>query len=85
MKTHKIENNYRMAGKKMTSRFGISHSQERRAAKAGFIPDFKTAKEEARRCSEYSSKKIRQMERWGNRRWKEFNRYEWLSHVCPNS
>ncbi len=75
----RIENNYKVSGKKMTSRFHISRNHRRNAIKAGILPRAQEIKAEMRTTDEHSSKKIRQMERWGNRRWREFYKYECLS------
>lgn len=39
-----MSNNYKVSGKKMTSRFGLSHSEERKAIKSGFMPSEQEAK-----------------------------------------
>lgn len=46
-----MSNNYKVSGKKMTSRFGCSHKTAREMRKAGHIPGETAAKEEI--CASY--------------------------------
>lgn len=71
-----MKNNYKVPGCKMTSRFGMSHNEARRAVKAGFIAcaaeaGFIACAAEAAcygRDPSFSRKEWQRRQRWGLRR-----------------
>ena len=83
MKTTKIGNNYKVSGKKMTSRFGLSHSAERQAVKQGIMPGAAEVKAMGR-DSIFTAKEWKRRQRLGLRRLRKLEMNDYMHDVCPN-